>query len=53
MFIRSALNNGLAEVDDDLGKQLVESGQWVVDGGDVPRKARTPRAKVVPAEPAE
>lgn len=29
MQIRHAGNGGLAEVDDEFGKQLIASGQWV------------------------
>lgn len=42
MIVKSALNGGLAEVDDELGARLVESGQWLAHG-EVVKPARKPR----------
>jgi hypothetical protein len=52
MFIRSALNGGLAEVDDEFGKELIAAGSWIADGEE-PKVARKPRARKPAAEPAE
>jgi hypothetical protein len=57
MKIRSLLNGGVAEVDDEAGKVILESGHWVVEGEAAePKPAvrrRAPRAKVEPADPEE
>lgn len=45
MIIRSLLNGGVAEVDDETGKALVESGHWTADDAAPTRKARATRAK--------
>lgn len=52
MKIRSALNGGLAEVDDEYGKELIASGQWVADG-DAVKPARKPRTRKAAADTAE
>ena len=54
MKVRSAAHGGLAEVSDEYGARLIESGLWraVEEGHKAPvRKARSPRAKkVAPVE---
>lgn len=57
MKIRSLLNGGVAEVDDEAGKTMLDSGHWVVDGEAAEPKPvvrrRAPRAKAAPADPEE
>lgn len=54
MNIRSLLNGGVAEVDDETAKAMIASGHWSADeAAPVVRKARAPRAKVAPADNAE
>ncbi len=43
-IIRSALNGGLAEVDEELAKQLIEAGSWVA-ADEEPKPARKPRTR--------
>lgn len=50
--VRSLLNGGVAEVDDETAKTLVESGHWVA--AEAPAvKRRTTRAKAVAADSEE
>ncbi|WKW87232.1 hypothetical protein SEA_CHARGERPOWER_17 [Mycobacterium phage Chargerpower] len=44
MFIRSALNGGLCEVDEEFAAQLIASGQWVADGDYTPAPVDAPAA---------
>lgn len=50
MKIRSLLNGGVAEVDDEAGKALIAAGHWAAEGEAVapkpPVRRRAPRAKV-------
>lgn len=46
--VKNLLNNGLAEVDDELAGRLVESGGWVL----AEHKVRATRKKPVEAAPA-
>lgn len=50
--VRSLLNGGVAEVDDETAKTLVESGHWVAGDAPAPKK-RTARTKVAPADSEE
>lgn len=45
MIIKNLLNNGLAEVDDELGKTLIDGGGW-----EEAKAARRTRAKAAPVE---
>lgn len=48
--IRSLLNGGVAEVDDETAARLIESGHWV-QAGSAPAKSRATRArKAAPVE---
>lgn len=47
--IRNLLNDGLAEVDDELAKTLVEAGTWVKADAPV-RKRRVVKAVEEPTE---
>lgn len=40
--IKNLLNNGLAEVDDELAKTLIESGNWVAAEKKAPAKKAAP-----------
>jgi hypothetical protein len=55
MIIKYTLNGGIAEVDDELGAELLAGGHWVEHGDDKP--ARKPRIraadKVAPADSEE
>jgi hypothetical protein len=55
MIVKCVLNGGLAEIDDDAAAELIATGGWVAadDVAPVVRKARAPRAKVVPADSEE
>ncbi|AKF14183.1 head-to-tail connector protein [Mycobacterium phage Luchador] len=44
MFIRSALNGGLCEVDEEFAEKLIASGQWVADG-DTPAAEEAPKKR--------
>jgi len=44
MIIKSALNGGLAEVDDEFGKELLEGGQWLPVDAE-PKAVRKPRTR--------
>lgn len=52
MKIRSLLNGGVAEINDEAAKALIESGHWASVSAPAPRKTaarkRTPRAKAAP-----
>ncbi|ASR86126.1 head-to-tail connector protein [Mycobacterium phage BobSwaget] len=52
MKIRSTINGGLAEVDDDFAVELIAAGAWeAVDAPKPARKPRSPRTpKPAPAE---
>lgn len=52
MKIRSTLNNGVAEVADDLGAALIASGGWkaAADAPAEPAAARKPRTRKAPVE---
>ncbi|UJD21113.1 hypothetical protein SEA_SORORFAGO_16 [Mycobacterium phage SororFago] len=41
-LIRSAINGGLCEVDDEFAEKLIASGQWVADGDFTPAPVDTP-----------
>jgi hypothetical protein len=47
--IRSLLNGGVAEVDDETAVKMIESGHWV-KADSVPAKARATRARKAPVE---
>lgn len=53
MKIRSVLNGGVAEVDDEFGKQLIEAGSWEADEAKAApvRKPRAPRKPAPVEEP--
>lgn len=38
MIVVHAVNGGQAEVDDETGNKLIESGGWVEAGGETPVK---------------
>jgi hypothetical protein len=49
-ILRSALNGGVAEVDDETAVKLIESGHWV-KASSAPTKPRATRArKAAPVE---
>lgn len=53
MKIRNKLNGGIAEVGDEFGKALIDSGHWVAATAAPAapaRKTRAPRAKAAEAE---
>ena len=47
--IKNLLNNGLAEVDDELAKKLIESGGWAAYSAPEAKAVRKPRV-VKPVE---
>ena len=57
MKIRSLLNGGVAEVNDEAAKALIAAGHWVAEGEAVAPKPtvrkRAPRAKASPATAGE
>ena len=53
MIIKSALNGGLAEVDEEFATQLIAGGEWVAVDAE-PKAERKPRTrKAPPAVPGE
>ncbi|ASW31364.1 head-to-tail connector protein [Mycobacterium phage Lokk] len=46
MKIRSTINGGLAEVDDDYAAELIAGGNW--EAADAPKPARKPRSPRTP-----
>lgn len=48
--IRNLLNNGLAEVDDELAKSLIDSGTWVSDKAPVKKRVHAVKPAVEPGE---
>jgi hypothetical protein len=54
MIVKYKLNGGIAEVDDELGAELVAGGHWVQEGDKPARKPRIRAAeKVAPADSEE
>lgn len=45
MIVKNSLNNGLAEVDDELGAKLVESGSWTAYDGAEAKPVRKTRVR--------
>lgn len=54
MIVKYTFNGGIAEVDDELGAELIAGGYWVADGDAPARKPRVRAAsKVAPADSEE